>query len=137
MSSALCSGCICDYNTKQQAHFLFECLAMGNAEALVSKVAVGATSLCRDFVDLFVHCRCHYREEAQAVQEEQQYHKLHQKQVQAQQESAWMHSVPEWHNAELVGQNKPWTVPSQLLTAEEEVRPISVLGMGPILVLGT
>ncbi|DBB07001.1 hypothetical protein WJX77_001819 [Trebouxia sp. C0004] len=60
------------------------------------------------------------REEAQAVQEEQQYHKLHQKQVQAQQDSAWMHSVPEWHDAELVGQNKPWTVPSQLLTAEEE-----------------
>ncbi|DBA70094.1 hypothetical protein WJX79_005236 [Trebouxia sp. C0005] len=60
------------------------------------------------------------REEAQALQEEQQYHKLHQKQMQAQQESAWMHSVPEWHDAELVGQNKPWTVPSQLLTAEEE-----------------
>lgn len=56
------------------------------------------------------------------MQEEQQYHKLHQKQVQAQQDSAWMHSVPEWHDAELVGQNKPWTVPSQLLTAEEEVR---------------
>ncbi len=62
------------------------------------------------------------------MQEEQQYHKLHQKQVQAQQDSAWMHSVPEWHDAELVGQNKPWTVPSQLLTAEEEVGPISVLG---------
>jgi len=71
------------------------------------------------------------------VQEEQQYHKLHQKQVQAQQDSAWMHSVPEWHDAELVGQNKPWTVPSQLLTAEEEVGPISVLGIGPVLVLGT
>ena len=55
------------------------------------------------------------------VQQEQQYHKLHQKQIQAQQDSAWMHSVPEWHDAELVGQNKPWTVPSQLLTAEEEV----------------
>ncbi len=78
-----------------------------------------------------------YREEAQAVQEEQQYHKLHQKQVQAQQDSAWMHSVPEWHDAELVGQNKPWTVPSQLLTAEEEVGPISVLGIGAVFVLGT
>jgi hypothetical protein len=74
------------------------------------------------------HCKYHCREEAQAVQEEQQYHKLHQKQVQAQQDSAWMHSVPEWHDAELVGQNKPWTVPSQLLTAEEEVRLILVLG---------
>ena len=62
------------------------------------------------------------------MQEEQQYHKLHQKQVQAQQDSAWMHSVPDWHDAELVGQNKPWTVPSQLLTAEEEVGPVSVLG---------
>lgn len=46
---------------------------------------------------------------------------MHQKQMQAQQDSAWMHSVPEWHEAELVGQNKPWTVPSQLLTPEEEV----------------
>lgn len=74
------------------------------------------------------NCKYHCREEAQAAQEEQQYHKLHQKQVQAQQDSAWMHSVPEWHDAELVGQNKPWTVPSQLLTAEEEVRLILVLG---------
>ena len=55
------------------------------------------------------------------MQEEQQYYKLHQKQMQAEQDSAWMHSVPEWHEAELIGQNKPWTVPSQLLTAEEEV----------------
>lgn len=62
-----------------------------------------------------------YRDEAQQVREEQQYHKFHQKQMQAQQDSAWAHSVPEWHEAELVGQNKPWTVPSQLLTAEEEV----------------
>ena len=61
------------------------------------------------------------REEAQMVQEEQQYYKLHQKQMEAQQDDAWLHSVPEWHDAELVGQNKPWTVPSQLLTAEEEV----------------
>ena len=57
------------------------------------------------------------------MQEEHQYHKMHQKQLQEQQDSAWMHSVPEWHDAELVGQNKPWTVPSQLLTPEEEVRP--------------
>lgn len=63
----------------------------------------------------------HNRDEAQRVQEEQQFHKLHQKQMQAEQDSAWAHSVPEWHEAELVGQNKPWTVPSQLLTAEEEV----------------
>lgn len=50
------------------------------------------------------------------------YYKMHQKQMEAQQDNAWMYSVPEWHNAELAGQNKPWTVPSQLLTAEEEVR---------------
>ena len=67
--------------------------------------------------------QCGYcRDEAQQVQEEQQYHKLHQKQMQAEQDLAWMHSVPDWHEADLVGQNKPWTVPSQLLTAEEEVR---------------
>lgn len=65
----------------------------------------------------FNHCR----EETQAVQEEQMYYKMHQKQKEAQQDNAWMYSVPEWHNAELAGQNKPWTVPSQLLTAEEEV----------------
>ena len=34
------------------------------------------------------------------VQEEQQYHKLHQKQMQAEQESACMHNVPECHDAE-------------------------------------
>ena len=76
-----------------------------------------------------------YRDEAQQVQEEQQYHKFHQKQMEAQQDSAWAHSVPEWHEAELVGQNKPWTVPSQLLTAEEEVclqqsAPWTYLGTG-------
>ncbi|KAL3151103.1 hypothetical protein ABBQ38_012970 [Trebouxia sp. C0009 RCD-2024] len=60
------------------------------------------------------------RDEAQHMQEEQQYFKLHQKQMLAEQDSAWMHSVPDWHEAELIGQNKPWTVPSQLLTAEEE-----------------
>ena len=62
------------------------------------------------------------REETQAVQEEQLYYKMHQKQMEAQQDNAWMDAVPEWHDAELAGQNKPWTVPSQLLTAEEEVR---------------
>ena len=66
-------------------------------------------------------CLC-CRDEAQHLQEEQQFYKLHQKQMEAQQDSAWMHSVPDWHDAELEGQNKPWTVPSQLLTAEEEVR---------------
>lgn len=69
----------------------------------------------------------------QQLQEEQQYYKLHQKQRQAQQDSAWMHSVPEWHDAELVGQNKPWTVPSQLLTAEEEVWKVVVLPVMPFL----
>lgn len=69
---------------------------------------------------------CANRDEAHQVQEEQQFHKLHHKQMQAEQDSAWAHSVPEWHEAELVGQNKPWTVPSQLLTAEEEVS----LGIG-------
>ena len=61
------------------------------------------------------------REETQAIQEEQRYHKMHRQQHEAEQDSAWMYSVPEWHEAVLVGQNKPWTVPSQLLTAEEEV----------------
>lgn len=66
------------------------------------------------------------REETQAIQEEQMYHKMHKKQLEAQQDNAWMYSVPEWHNAELAGQNKPWTVPSQLLTAEEEVSQASL-----------
>ena len=66
------------------------------------------------------------------VKEEQHYHKLHQKQIQAEQDSAWMHTVPEWHDAELVGQNKPWTLPSQLLTVEEEVCAPLLPGIAPV-----
>ena len=61
-----------------------------------------------------------FRQELQALQQQTLASKIAEKQAQAQQDRTW-EEAPAWSLADVQDKSRPWTVPSQLLTADEEV----------------